>query len=390
MRLLNTDSLELETFIGKPPRYAILSHTWADGEVLFEDVQKSPPFWHHKAGASKVLASCQVAVTHGYSYIWIDTCCIEKQSSAELSEAINAMFKWYEDASICFAFLSDVETVQSLPRSRWFTRGWTLQELIAPHHLLFYNSRWEFLGDRHHLSKMVADITSIDVDILSRDFFRAVQTKGRTKGVRRNPIDTKISLRMHLRTYSIHRKMSWAARRVTTREEDMAYCLLGMFDVNMPLLYGEGGVKAFRRLQGEILRQSNDHSILVHLDPWANRFLAASPDQFPSALKIVAGGLQNDHKMQLLDTGLNIRLLLCPLDNEDDELELAMGILDCFMELDGSLIARPSLLLMKDREGWCRFSYNTIYYVHPGDNNNAVAFPPKDFGRSKRKLFPLC
>lgn len=125
-----------------------------------------------------------------------------------------------------------------IQRSRWFTRGWTLQELIAPHQLRFYNSSWTYLGNRdHELSDAVGERTGQGPHVLG------------------NP---KV-----LQDYSIARRMSWMANRETTRSEDRAYCLLGTFGVHMPLLYGEEDM-AFIRLQQELARRFNDHSLFVH------------------------------------------------------------------------------------------------------------------------------
>jgi hypothetical protein len=184
---------------------------------------------------------------------WIDTCCIDKSSSAELSEAINSMFKWYNDAEVCYAFLSDVNADEdpnawpsSFRNSRWFTRGWTLQELIAPGVVYFYGAGWKQIGSRDTLLNLVVEITKI-----SPAYF--------TTG--------------DLSQFSAAQKMSWAANRNTTRLEDEAYCLLGLFDINMPLLYGEGK-RAFQRLQEEILRQSEDDSLFSHNH---ENILATSP-----------------------------------------------------------------------------------------------------------------
>lgn len=174
-----------------------------------------------------------------------DRCCIDKTSSAELSEAINSMFRWYERARVCYAYLSDVSgdanlrvDVREFVESRWFTRGWTLQELVAPKSVLFYSKRgrgWHFLGSKEDLCDHISNITGIDTDTLYG---------------------------AGLELASVARKMSWASQRETTRIEDTAYCLLGIFDVNMPLLYGEGE-KAFLRLQEEILRSSYDYSLFA-------------------------------------------------------------------------------------------------------------------------------
>ena len=198
----------------------------------------------------KIQFSCAQAAKDGYGYIWVDTCCIDKSSSAELSEAINSMYKWYQNAEKCYAYLADVPTgadlwpkQSSFRRSRWFTRGWTLQELIAPSNLIFYSAEWLYLGTRYVLSSLLTEITGVDYTILA--------------GAR------------GIENASIAKKMSWASNRVTTRVEDIAYCLMGLFAVNMPMLYGEGD-RAFIRLQEEIIKNSDDQSLFAWIDPIAN------------------------------------------------------------------------------------------------------------------------
>ncbi|KAK1999904.1 HET-domain-containing protein [Colletotrichum falcatum] len=247
MRLLNTGTLQLSEFYdGQVPRYAILSHTWADGEVLFHDVAEGPS---PKAGWAKVQGACRLARDRGHAWIWIDTCCIDKSSSSELSEAINSMFRWYRDADVCLAYLADVSCPgpgtpepaaarAPLAGSRWFTRGWTLQELLAPAALDFYSAEWRLIGSRQVLARAIAAATGIDPAYLGSD------------GA------------LRLARASVAERMSWASRRRTTRAEDLAYCLLGLFDVNMPLIYGEGP-KAFRRLQEAIIRDTDDQSIFA-------------------------------------------------------------------------------------------------------------------------------
>ncbi|KAJ2970411.1 hypothetical protein NUW58_g9706 [Xylaria curta] len=169
MRLINTGTLELCEFVGNEiPSYAILSHTWSDKEVTFED-------WADRASAStkdydKIINTCGLAKSHGYDYVWVDTNCINKSSSAELTEAINSMFMWYQRAGICYAYLVDVpsangtELSEHLTRSRWFTRGWTLQELLAPQEVEFYSSDWTFLGTKASLCSDISSITGISVN----------------------------------------------------------------------------------------------------------------------------------------------------------------------------------------------------------------------------------
>ncbi|KAG5817889.1 hypothetical protein H9Q74_002814 [Fusarium xylarioides] len=245
MRLVNVETLRLETFIsdGIPP-YAILSHTWGANaeEISFEDIQKGN-IEKPGNGTQKLKGCCSQAKEDRLGYAWIDTCCIDKKSSKELDEAINSMFQWYSEASICYAYLSDVphEDDHWNPRpkfssSRWFQRGWTLQELLAPEKLRFYDQEWTPIGTKANMSSTIEAITGIPPKFLLgwEDFRQA----------------------------SVAQRMSWAAKRKTSRKEDTAYCLLGIFDVTMPMIYGEGN-RALSRLQQEIMKNTGDHSILA-------------------------------------------------------------------------------------------------------------------------------
>ncbi|KAK2004231.1 HET-domain-containing protein [Colletotrichum falcatum] len=210
----------------------------------------------HSEGWSKVRSSCDLARSLGHDWIWIDTCCIDKSSSAELSEAINSMFKFYQKAVICIAYLSDVPYPSSevdvsnvLAGSRWFTRGWTLQELLAPKNLNFYSSDWKLLGSRSRFSTSIVRVTGIRQEFIGcgGDYKR-------------------------LGDASVAERMSWASRRRTTRLEDIAYCLLGIFGINMPLIYGEGE-RAFTRLQQAIIHEIDDQSIFA----WAGTVSVTQP-----------------------------------------------------------------------------------------------------------------
>ena len=377
----NLSKITLREHFGKPPPYAILSHRWRQDprtEVLFKDCQDieniaTDPHITSKAGYKKVSGCCERALQDGYEHVWIDTACIDKSSSAELSEAINSMYSWYEMSHVCYAYLEDVssdrsgvegpilgqefrdrnlatsltirvlieayleavssdrsvlgidkqlsissesrywtirrltetylngsssdrsvfafeqefrqsswfrngQTLQSMVAdhlyhfssdrsvfarlalvrqfrdSAWFKRGWTLQELIAPSEVVFFDWEWNEMGNKAELASIISGITKVDKVFLTYGF--------------------------NVRKASIAEKMSWAANRETTREEDRAYSLMGLFLVNMPTLYGEGS-RAFKRLQEEIIRTDNDHSILA----WrglsiATSVLAVSPDQF--------------------------------------------------------------------------------------------------------------
>ncbi|KAF2730072.1 HET-domain-containing protein [Polyplosphaeria fusca] len=225
--------------------YAILSHTWEAEEYLYEDVRNGTG--KDKRGYHKVKKFCELARSNEYRYGWLDTCCIDKSSSAELSEAINSMFNWYQQSAICYVYLDIDCRPNTLPdewqlmRARWISRGWTLQELIAPGRVAFYTRSWVPCGDRQTLSLPLSKSTGISLDVLDRTSVQPLM----------------------LSSYSIANRMSWAAKRETTRPEDIAYCLLGLFDIHLPLLYGEGQAKAFRRLQEEIIRHSMDLSFLA-------------------------------------------------------------------------------------------------------------------------------
>ncbi|KXH42852.1 heterokaryon incompatibility protein [Colletotrichum simmondsii] len=266
MRLLNTTALKVTEFVSERPKYAILSHTWGSEEIVLQDTEaKDEAPSSVKAGWRKIRGACALALGDGFDWIWIDTCCIDKSSSSELSEAINSMFRWYREAEICYAYLEDVPPlryvsligfqdltpdldpshVMSIEKdretflgSRWFTRGWTLQELIAPQRVEFHATDWSLLGTRSDLSGIINQRTMIDKVVLE------------SNGAER------------LSMFSVWRRMQWAASRETTRVEDTAYCLLGIFEINMPLLYGEGD-RAFRRLQEEIIRTIEDYSLIA-------------------------------------------------------------------------------------------------------------------------------
>ena len=220
------------------PPYAILSHTWGNDEeeVTFKDLAESSK--DIKVGYQKIQFCAEQAGHDSLRYFWVDTCCIDKSNNAELSEAINSMFRWYRNATKCYVYLSDVLTNEhnqnslspqsweaAFRKSRWFTRGWTLQELIAPPSVEFFSREGKRLGDKKSLGQIIHESTGLAVQAL----------EGST-----------------LFEYSVAERMSWAKGRETKREEDKAYSLLGIFDIYMPLIYGEGMKNAFRRLQEEI------------------------------------------------------------------------------------------------------------------------------------------
>ncbi|KAG9230079.1 heterokaryon incompatibility protein-domain-containing protein [Amylocarpus encephaloides] len=273
MRLLHLDSDNLsltEDYTENVPPYAILSHTWGKDteEVTFDDFRAGT--YTDKIGYRKIYFCGEQAAKDGFQYFWIDTCCINKSNLLELSEAINSMFRWYRDAAKCYVYLSDVSTSdhdQAGPslrswrsdfrKSRWFSRGWTLQELIAPLSVEFFCSNGERLGDRKSLEGLLHEITGIAVPA-----FRGTD----------------------LSAFTVTERLSWAESRQTKKAEDEVYSLLGLFDVSMSLIYGEGREKARDRLLDKVRQhgKKRHRDELSHAPFEPTKRLKASCDQFSS------------------------------------------------------------------------------------------------------------
>ena len=286
MWVLSTSRAELHFFPSPeevPDGYATLSHVWDKKEQSFQDVRKIQETCAQDGTnprdfvCEKIKRSCMLAESRKLKWIWIDTCCIDKTSSADLSEAINSMFRYYSISEICLGYLRDVVSRPLDPtnpyldtRSVWFTRGWTLQELIAPRFFLFVSKTWEVLGSRDDFALLLDSSLGIPAAVLQ---LKATHTE-----------------------YSIAQRMSWFGGRRTTRVEDEAYCLLGIFDIYMPPLYGEGK-NAFRRLQEEIMKQSPDTTLFSWAGGWKSDdvhscLLAPTPSAFnmPYRISYVPGG----------------------------------------------------------------------------------------------------
>lgn len=218
------------------PPYAILSHTWGSEEVIFEELSEGTG--KTKAGFSKIEFCGKQAFQDGLQHFWVDTCCIKKSSDAEVTRAINSMFRWYQAAAKCYVYLSDVSAKRDdgqrslststwLPAfagSKWFTRGWTLQELLAPASVEFFSKEGIRLGDKISLRESIGAITGIPLP----------------------------ALQGHLDRCSIRQRVSWVHNRTTKEKEDKVYCLLGLCGVFMPVLYSEGEGNALRRLRQEV------------------------------------------------------------------------------------------------------------------------------------------
>ena len=242
LKYLSGSNFELLSFDDDNlPPYAILSHTWTVGEeVTYGELMTGGG--KNKTGYSKIRFCAGRAATDSLEYFWIDTCCIDKSTSTELSTALNSMFRWYQRASKCYVYLSDVfvpngftdceafrTTWQAAFRkSRWFTRGWTLQELLAPPSVEFFSSEGKRLGNKLSLEREIHEITGLSTAVLRS---------------------------RNLAEFSVEERMSWAAPRTTTLKEDKVYCLLGIFGVFLSPIYGEGEEYATFRLVQEIQRR---------------------------------------------------------------------------------------------------------------------------------------
>ncbi|KAI0523802.1 heterokaryon incompatibility protein-domain-containing protein [Xylaria bambusicola] len=351
MWLIHTQTMKLHQLVDvEETPYAILSHTWEDEEVTFQefhDLEKA----RQKKGFVKIHETCRIAASRGLHYAWVDTCCIDKSSSAELSESINSMFKWYQASEVCIVFLSDLppnsspfeDTIKfphQFPRCRWLTRGFTLQELIASSRLLFYDSSWNCRGTKSEWKSLISNTTGIDLDVLE---------------------DPEC-----LSSVPVGRRMSWAAKRKTQREEDRAYCLLGIFDVNMPLIYGEGG-KAFMRLQQEIAKQTCDLTLFAWQqegpDPPYRGILAQSSAEFANCgslkHKIRDANLTNEYTFTNKGLRIETALVTVPSVSEDYIWNLGCSWRDDWskLEIQGYL----GVFLAKTANGYVRVQPNLLF-----------------------------
>ncbi len=370
MRLVNCLTKEIREFAQDVPlRYAILSHTWETDELDFAAAHTDPKplLTQFPANPSdaiidqfqsslKIHWACQQAIRDGYSYLWADTVCIDQSSPSELSEAINSMYNWYKRASVCYVYMFDVDvslkskTFSQVRRvtfaeSRWFTRGWTLQELIAPNRVVFFDYAWRRITTKHSSGKEIRDATGID----------------------------EMTLRgSDLRMSSVARIMSWAAKRETTRVEDTAYSLLGLFDISMPLIYGEGR-KAFERLQMAIIEKYDDQSLFA----WKGigwywlpvcGVLAPSPANFVDAGNIypirAGGGLRCDPPTV---SSRGIRFSSCRIDSAHSASgTIVLNCLDvstCCSTQPSSVIAIPIGFIDQTRQQCQRRKFEALAEV---------------------------
>ena len=379
MRLLNVHNRAFEEFYDSYiPPYAILSHRWGGNEVTFQQLESSNGVWG--PGFEKIEGCCYQAKRRNRKYVWIDTCCIDKKSSAELSEAINSMYRWYAEAEECYAYLSDIRCdkdvdgkpdASSLTRfenSNWFTRGWTLQELLAPRDVIFFDHRWITIGAKANLAKEISKATGIPEEYVHESDLEQASEKP-----------------------SVAMKMSWASRRQTSRKEDMAYCLLGIFDVNMPLLYGEGQ-KAFIRLQLEIIRKSDDESVFAWwfgLTPpfFQGGMLALDPSWFANSgdIRINKNPPENRRPYSMTNRGLELNvpyLRVHDVWSDKSNVDGIQLVLNCW--ISGANQSRPVVIfLVKFGHTWRRVRHDSLKMRDPlirGESEETITVYVKQDG----------
>jgi hypothetical protein len=361
MLLINATTRRLERFDDERhvPPYAILSHTWDNTEVTLREYQNAlggtrthDTFLQSSSGLLKIDRTCQQAIADKVSYVWIDACCVDRTSSSELSAAINSMRRWYQQARVCYVYFHDVQAPsasyckkagvtedvsirQQLASARWFTRGWTLQELLASRYVNFFDKTWRYLGSKESLCPILTDVTGIDEVYLQGG---------------------------DLNEASVAKRMSWAANRETTKVEDIAYCLMGIFDVNMPLLYGEGA-KAFKRLQEKIFEETDDMSLFawqtaeaktstspqsLHATP-SNKgisIFAEHPRDFLTTANLVPFMSTGDSSIMSSGKGLRLELPVLKIKGIGVRGNaLRVAVLDCRSR--GRLLMRPAIVLQE-------------------------------------------
>ncbi|KAG1725999.1 uncharacterized protein EDB91DRAFT_1208694 [Suillus paluster] len=283
----------IANIVRKRVRYAIFSHRWlAGGEVTYQEMTGS--IQPRGPGFEKLQSFCAAASRYGVAFAWSDTCCIDKTSSSELDESIRSMFKWYRNSSICIAYLAQTVRVADLEKDLWFTRGWTLQELLAPKRLKFFGAGWLPLtmqdNDKadYHVIKMIERVTSIS----SRELSEFIPG-----------------------SHDVAKRMTWASNRKTTRGEDMAYSLMGIFNVVLPIAYGEGSERAFFRLVEAIIQTSDD----LRIFNWAGRPAVTNhPSRaLPSSPRCYVGQPYCSpirREFSLTNSGLRIKLVILPAE----------------------------------------------------------------------------
>ncbi|KAF9475870.1 hypothetical protein BDN70DRAFT_996095 [Pholiota conissans] len=297
------DTRKVDLAVQTVGRYAILSHTWlreVPGEITYGD-------WHNKhfdegsPGYQKLVNFCKLAwLKHGLTLGWMDTICINKESSSELDESIRSMYKWYQGSEVCIAYLAETQSVLDIHCDTWFTRGWTLQELVAPVLIKLCNRDWDYFNP---------DITETDTRPYTNTTIVAQIINQINKATSITAMEFVTFTRLPL-----SRRMQLAASREVTREEDTAYSVMGIFNVSIATAYGEGGERAFFRLLEAIL-ESTSHGIF-DLFNWPGRVERIIPRRtqlFPPSIKSYASRSAQITVYDTLNAQPSKPLVLTPL-----------------------------------------------------------------------------
>ncbi|OQV05548.1 NACHT domain-containing protein [Cladophialophora immunda] len=388
-RKINGEISLTEDFLEeKVPRYAILSHTWGTEEVSFKAMMDGTA--KNKLGYDKIRFCRDQAWRDGLHFFWVDTCCIDKSNNTEVQEAINSMFRWYRNSIKCYVYLADISThpfdatdkssqpswESAFRKSRWFTRGWTLQELIAPASVEFFSKGGVRLGSKSSLEKHIHNITGIPLPAL-----------------RGSPLSD----------FSIPERMAWIEKRDTTRKEDKAYSLLGIFDVQMPLIYGEGEKNAFRRLREEINKASASEQTLNQSEERCLVDLRSTdPRHDKIRIEDTKGGLlrdsyrwvlgnaefqrwRNDEHSGLLwikgDPGKGKTMLLCGII---DELSPATKLAG---EVGGTLLSYFFCQATDSRINSATAVLRGLVYLLANQQHSLLSYVRKKYDRAGKQLF---
>ena len=314
-------------------RFAILSHTWWQEEepsykTFSEQRDRDRKRQKTVRGYGKLRRFCDIAHrVYGVEFAWADTVCIDKSSSTELDESIRSMFAWYRNSDVCIAYLAETTDLLDCPSDPWFTRGWTLQEILAPHRLKFYNKDWHpltnFVNDKieHFDEERLKDAGQISRDSsYSHQFLLLHHAIFMATGL---DMATIVQFRPGIRAPSLPERMKWVARRVTTRAEDKAYYMMGVFGVSMSIAYGEGAERAFFRLFAAVLEVGHSRDWFMWGGkpiPWEihpSRMIPSSPECYLSRGDIGKDDLMSMNARKgevvtLTNLGLPMKMLVVP------------------------------------------------------------------------------
>ncbi|KAF8546056.1 HET-domain-containing protein [Imleria badia] len=288
-------------------KYAIFSHRWGEEEPEFRDMSSKihgPRPTPEGLGFEKLRRFCNKAREYGCEYVWSDTCCINKESSSELEEAIRSMYRWYRDAFVCIVYLAKSSSVKDFAREPWFTRGWTLQELLAPERLRMYGKDWDPVCPK------AEEVRGGDDFPFPNDKLSDFMLQPISKITHIHPFNIR-DFNLRSQRLMVSTKMRWASKRKTTRVKDIAYSLLGIFDIMIPIAYGLGE-RAFQRLLEAIAHHSGDPSFFAWAGP-CSRYSLALPAS-PACYQTVVPKPYGEHDYTIHKRGIQLKLLVIYVD----------------------------------------------------------------------------